>query len=139
MIYIWDTDTFSWWQRHAGAFQDRSLSLGDESAVALAAVTVFEAVRGRVAIVAQARDEMQYARALSAMLETLTATRRWTTLAYTPEAAARFAHLRRGRGNRGASDLRVAAIALSVGAVLVTRNAADFADIPGLATENWTD
>ena len=52
------------------------------------------------------------------------------------EAAAReYARLpfRRARFDR-----LLAAHALSIGAIVVTNNAADFADVPGLRVENWT-
>lgn len=38
---------------------------------------------------------------------------------------------------RRALDRMIAAHALSLGYTLVTNNAADFADVPGLAVENW--
>lgn len=40
---------------------------------------------------------------------------------------------------RDALDRLIAAHAISVGAVLVTNNEADFKDYPGLAVENWTN
>ncbi len=39
---------------------------------------------------------------------------------------------------RASFDRLLAAHALSIGAVVVTNNEADFADVPGLVVENWT-
>ena len=39
---------------------------------------------------------------------------------------------------RARFDRLLAAHALSIGAIVVTNNEADFADVPGLKTENWT-
>ena len=39
---------------------------------------------------------------------------------------------------RARFDRLLAAHALSIGAIVVTNNPADFADVPGLVTENWT-
>lgn len=39
---------------------------------------------------------------------------------------------------RARFDRLLAAHALSIGAVVVSNNEADFADVPGLAIENWT-
>jgi tRNA(fMet)-specific endonuclease VapC len=52
------------------------------------------------------------------------------------EAAAKaYAQL---RFKRARFDRLLAAHALSIGAVVVTHNAGDFADVPGLKVENWT-
>jgi tRNA(fMet)-specific endonuclease VapC len=39
---------------------------------------------------------------------------------------------------RGSFDRLIAAHAVALGCILVTNNEADFADIPGLVIENWT-
>lgn len=55
-------------------------------------------------------------------------------IAFDDEAARAYARLpfRRARFDR-----LLAAHALSLGATIVTNNEADFADVPGLAVENW--
>lgn len=52
------------------------------------------------------------------------------------EAAARqYAHL---PFKRARFDRLLAAHALSIGAIVITNNESDFADVPGLKVENWT-
>ena len=139
MIYLWDTDTFSMWERKSPEVRARLAALPDDAVVTISAVTVYETLRGRAALVARARDEGRYAKALSALAATVAALRRWPVLHYTAEAAAQFARLRAGRGSRGTADLRIAAIAVTADATLVTRNTSDFGDLPGLRVENWVD
>jgi tRNA(fMet)-specific endonuclease VapC len=54
------------------------------------------------------------------------------------DSAARFLSLRRARIRIGTMDLKIAAIVLSQGATLLSRNLVDFAKVPGLAVEDWT-
>lgn len=59
-------------------------------------------------------------------------------LNYTQAAIARFDQLTGLKLNVKKNDLRIGAIALECGAVVVTRNARDFGRIPGLTIEDWT-
>jgi tRNA(fMet)-specific endonuclease VapC len=58
-------------------------------------------------------------------------------LDYTEAAILRYNALRVANLNVGGMDLRIAAIALENGAVVITRNVRDFERVPGLTIENW--
>lgn len=60
-------------------------------------------------------------------------------LPFDDAAAITYGSIARQIGVRRHSfDRLIAAHALSLGLILVTRNEADFADVPGLRIENWT-
>jgi len=75
----------------------------------------------------------------------------WTTVKYlqtmeildfTPEADHCLKQLLKNnpplRKNRLQKDMRIGAIALSIGATVVTRNQKDFTQVPGLKIADWT-
>ncbi|MDF5707097.1 MAG: type II toxin-antitoxin system VapC family toxin [Nostoc sp. S4] len=49
-----------------------------------------------------------------------------------------YQSLRWQRIQIGTQDLRIAAVALATGAILVTRNQRDFSKVPNLCLEDWT-
>jgi tRNA(fMet)-specific endonuclease VapC len=59
-------------------------------------------------------------------------------LPFDDSAAAEFIRLKASVKKVGTQDLKIAAIVLSVGGVLVPRNKRDFARISDLAIEDWT-
>ena len=59
-------------------------------------------------------------------------------LSFDDAAATVFEDLRSQKVRIGTMDLRIAAIALSKGFIIVTRNTVDFERVPGLRIEDWT-
>ena len=59
-------------------------------------------------------------------------------LPFDDKALAQFQSLWLQRLRVGTMDLKIAAVALSLDAALVTRNMSDFAKVPGLRVEDWS-
>ncbi len=59
--------------------------------------------------------------------------------AFDAEAAEEFERLQKQRIRIGTMDLKIAAIACSHGALLLSRNLRDFTQVPDLTVENWLD
>ena len=53
--------------------------------------------------------------------------------------SATFQHLRSAHRRNGRMDLKIASICIANDILLLTRNLADFRDLPGLRVENWLD
>ncbi len=59
-------------------------------------------------------------------------------LLFTLPAISRYQQLLQMKLNVGKMDLRIGAIALEHGAIVVTRNLRDFRRIPNLTAEDWS-
>lgn len=100
-------------------------------------VTVEEQMRGWLAAIAKERrpERQVFAyRELAALFE------RYSDFPVTPfddAAAAHFATT--GRIRIGTRDCKIAAIAVTQNALLLTANRQDFEKVPGLRFENWLD
>jgi tRNA(fMet)-specific endonuclease VapC len=93
----------------------------------LNAIRQAEAGRGRVSLVLAYRLFEQSRSALA----------HYQALDYTPAADALFQQLRAAKIRIGSQDLRIAAICIDHGATLVTRNARDYIQVPGLSLDVW--
>lgn len=137
MHYILDTDHVSLLQRghpHVVA----NLARIDLANRGVTVVTVAEQVQGRLAVIRRATEEIAAAHAFERLRETIAFYLAVKVLPYDAEAAVMFEHLRQQKIRIGTQDLRIAAIALSNGATLVTRNSRDFRQVPGLSLEDWS-
>jgi tRNA(fMet)-specific endonuclease VapC len=137
MLHIFDTDHISLLQRRNANVIARleRISL-DERAVMI--ITVIEQIQGRLAVIHHATSEADVARGCERLQETMGFYASIYVLPYDVEAQLQFTHLRRQQVRIGTQDLRIAAIALSKNATLVTRNTRDFAKVPGLHMVDWS-
>jgi tRNA(fMet)-specific endonuclease VapC len=106
--------------------------------LALSVVSFHEQVLGCHTYIARARTSADVVRGyglLGRLLSDYAAVAVWP---FDAAAATIFDGLHAARIRISTMDLRIAAIALSRGAVLVTRNISDFGQVPGLTLENWT-
>jgi tRNA(fMet)-specific endonuclease VapC len=114
------------------------LSQRDETAVT-AVVCAEEILKGRLAVLASAREGEVQINAYGRLTESIQLLHEQFLLPWDQEAAARFASFRKAGIRIGTSDLRIACIVMEHDATLLTRNTVDFAKVPGLRFENWLD
>ena len=104
-------------------------------------VVAFEEVlRGRLDAIRRAqsgRIRLTIERAYELFQESLERAENYRLLPYTSGAEALFQQWRRSKVRVGSQDLRIAAICLDHGATLATRNARDYAQIPGFMFDEW--
>lgn len=135
--YLLDTDTFSLYlQRDANVSRAVFRHIADPMAVSI--ITVREVWDGWAAAIARAKNHNVLAATYTRLTETVNALSAWTVVSFSVAAIARYEHLKQQKLNVGGNDLRIAAIALELGATIVTRNRRDFARIPGVIIEDWS-
>jgi tRNA(fMet)-specific endonuclease VapC len=135
--YILDTDHVSLLQRGNADVAARVAALAAAD-VAITMITADEQLQGRLTVIRRARTQIDAARGYERLYETLRFYSSVALVLYDAVAVARFDDLRRQGIRIGTQDLRIAAIALTQGATLVTRNTRDFSHVPGLVTEDWS-
>ena len=135
--YILDTDHVSLLQRGNVAIAARLDALA-ATAVAITMITADEQLQGRLTIIRRARTQVDIVRGYERLYETLRFYNSIALVLYDAAAAGRFDDMRRQGIRIGTQDLRIAAIVLTQGTILLTRNTRDFSQIPGLITEDWS-
>ena len=141
MTHMLDTDTVSilqWPQSPENPPLVANINLCGPANVGASIVSFHEQVLGAHNQINSARDHAGMIRGYEILERTLTAFARLAVLPFDAAAAAEFDSLKGAKIRVGTMDLRIAAVALANKLVLVTRNARDFAQVPGLALEDWT-
>jgi tRNA(fMet)-specific endonuclease VapC len=135
--FLFDTDHLTLFHHKHPQLITR-LALHPADAVGICPINIEESMRGRLAplgrVLAGSKHVQAYARLVAAE-ETF---RLFPLAAFDTASESRFQHLRASRLRVGTLDLKIAAIALSNGLTVLTRNRADFGRVPGLAIEDWS-
>jgi len=136
-LYVLDTDHASLFQREHHQVVAR---IGEKSPeqLAVAIITAEEQLKGWLAQIKRASSSQSRITAFAGLRKTIRYFNTIQILDYDFAAETQFANLRQQKIRIGTQDLRIAAIALSTGSILVTRNCLDFAKVPGLMLEDWS-
>ena len=102
-------------------------------------VAAEESLKGWLALIHSRKNGGEQVEAYTQLLGCIVALNKFTILPFDREAAAHFHLLEKQLPGIGRMDLKIAAIALSHDATLLSRNLRDFDQIPGLLVENWLD
>jgi tRNA(fMet)-specific endonuclease VapC len=136
-LWILDTDHISLLQRNHPNVKQRLTSI-DPNKIFVTVITFEEQMRGRLNQVKQAKSQQSLISAYHALRETIEDYKRLNLLDFDKDAYSCHMNLLRQKIRIGSQDLRIAAIALSVDGIVVTRNQKDFGKVPNLKTEDWT-
>ena len=136
-LWVLDTDHLSLLQRshERVVFRLRQLPPSQRTTTI---VNAEEQLRGRFATLAGARKVEEWVPAYRQFQQTLSELLPLQILPFDEAAAEQFVRLKTTVKQVGTQDLKIAAIALSADATLVTRNTVDFGRIAGLKLEDWT-
>jgi tRNA(fMet)-specific endonuclease VapC len=139
--FLLDTDHISILQRQSGpeyvALSSR-LAQHQPRDFAFSVISFHEQLLGCHTYLSRARTSTDVVRGYSMLVQVLHDFARAQMLSFDAGAAAVFDSLRAQGVRLATMDLRIAAIALSGGLVLLTRNTRDFGRVPGLVIKDWT-
>lgn len=136
-LWVLDTDHVSLLQRGNPLVSQRLKTL-NSAEIAVTIVTVEEQFGGRLHVIRQGSSRDEILLAYARLMATLNYFGTVNVLDFDNDAWNCYEQLVRQRIRIGTRDLRIAALALSKNAILVTRNRRDFERVPGLRFEDWT-
>jgi tRNA(fMet)-specific endonuclease VapC len=101
-------------------------------------ITFEEQMRGWLAVIAKAKTPEQQIFGYERLHISLEAYRNTLVLEFDENAADIFQNLKSQKVRIGTIDLKIASIALSRKAILVSRNLKDFENVPNLVVKDWS-
>ena len=135
--FLLDTDTLSLFRRGDSKVIQRLRTARPED-IAITVISVEEQLAGWYDQIRRLRVLEQRAIAYQRLAETVPFLATFPILTFTETDMIRYEDLRGLKLNVGANDLKIAAIALERGLIVVTRNQRDYGRVPALVTEDWS-
>ncbi len=139
-MYVLDTDHLSLMQRDGlpGQRIRARLSFLPVDQVATTVISYEEQVKGRLLVLSQAKTAEKVTSAYRGLQQLSVDYRSIHLLAFDEAAFDQARQLRKQYPRLGAMDLKIAAIALTQDATILTRNQKDFGQILNLKIEDWS-
>lgn len=137
MTFLLDTDHVSLDQRGHPIVRARVQAAGPAQ-VAVSIITVEEQMRGWLAAIRATTTPQARVIAYQRLRMAVEYFASFAVIDYTTKVEALVSDMRKQGIRIGTQDLRIAAIAIVHGTILVTRNVRDFAQVPGLVIEDWS-
>lgn len=135
--HVLDTDTLTLYQGGHPAVVQHVVAHPLEH-LAVTVISVEEQLTGWYTQLRQVKGRDQLARVYQRLAEGVQFLAQFQVLSFTEPAILRYEYLKGLKLNVGKYDLRIAAIVLEHGDILVTRNTRDFQRVPNLVLEDWT-
>ncbi|MDQ3062573.1 MAG: type II toxin-antitoxin system VapC family toxin [Acidobacteriota bacterium] len=140
-MIILDTDCLSLIERKSGAeFLRLTAKLAEfaPDEIATSIITFEEQMRGWMAFIAKANSIEKQISAYEKLARFLESYRYIPIIQFDEKAGKIFQDLKSRKIRVGTMDLKIASIAISQNALLISRNLSDYLQIPNLRVEDWT-
>lgn len=115
----------------------RRLATASDPQVATTIITAAEQMRAWLARINRLADIHDQVTAYDELADLLIFLQKWHIVRFDHMAAGTFSQFRKDKVRIGTNDLKIAAIAMSRGALLLSANLRDYRKVPGLRVENW--
>ncbi len=140
-LWILDTNIVNQLHGYAPNVEKKLASVDPNDIIAITVITAEELISGWFNEISKANKSDQLGNLIysyKGFSATLAYLKQVTVLEFDQKAYEIYLQLRQQIKMKRTGDMRIAAIALSVDGIVVTRNQKDFAKVPNLKTEDWT-
>jgi tRNA(fMet)-specific endonuclease VapC len=135
-IFLLDTDILSHYQRNHPQVL-AAIANHSTDQLCLSSISIEEQISGWSGLARSAKNHQEQEQASILLATIVVSWNRFAIVPITEPALQRFDLLVRAKLGVRYNDLRIAAIALDLGATVVTRNHRDFGRVPGLTIDDW--